>query len=418
MKITICIMTLGTRGDVQPYLALAIGLQNAGFAVKFITSNNFKNLVQQYMIPFYGLDIDIEAIAKSEEGNDVIKMKFSSIKKIWKKMIQQMVDSWDACLEYATDADILIAHPKILTAFDIAEKLRLPLFMAHPAPLIVPIKELTYPLFPACSCGLINQLSYFPNVLMILPFKKRINTWRKNKLELAKRKQTWPTLINGETIPTLYAFSHHFFPKIKKWPELVYVTGTWNLSTKKEVLSPEIQRFLNSGPAPLCVTFGSMPMKNPARFFQNLVQVTQELNMRVIFIAGWSGIQSSHQDHILVIDEAPHHLLFPEVCAVMHHGGAGTTAATLLAKKPMIISPFIADQPFWARQMQNLGTCIAILSEKKCTRYALKKAFGEIISHKIYTKKAQELGQLLHQENGIETTVDIMMKFAASKRGA
>lgn len=399
----VVIMTLGSLGDVQPYVALAQGLQGQGFAVALATSQDFKTLVQEAGVPFLALKVHIEAMATSSQGAQLIKMKISAMKRIWQSMMREMQQSWDDCYQYAQGADLLIYHPKILVAPDIAEKLQIRHVIAHSVPLIASIPEFPFFLLPNTHIGFINKWTYsVMNSLLVMPFKKSINNWRREVLQLPDRSGKPPA------VPVLYGFSKLFFPQVKAWPDQVYVTGAWLIQTQQSYRNAELESFLKAGNTPICVTFGSMPMKNPQDFLKKLDLALQKTAQRAIFLSGWSGVQAESTERIFVMKSAPHSDIFRHVSAVIHHGGAGTIAACVHAGKPMVICPFTADQPFWAKQMKKLGLACGPLPEKAMSAKTLADHIQKITHNSCYTEKASRLASCVAQENGIAQAVQVI----------
>jgi sterol 3beta-glucosyltransferase len=153
-------------------------------------------------------------------------------------------------------------------------------------------------------------------------------------------------------LSVLYSFSRHVLPPPKDWSENVHVTGYWILDeTNCWQPPPELLDFLDAGPPPIFVGFGSMGGRNPARTTRLVLEALAKTGQRGLLVTGWGGLETEEEpDNVFKVENAPYDWLFPRMAAVVHHGGAGTTAAGLQAGKPSVICPFVADQPFWGQR--------------------------------------------------------------------
>lgn len=412
MKIKI--LTVGTRGDVQPFVALGKGLVNRGHAVTIVSGENFREFVERNGVGFEAVRIDYLELTQSDEGKKMMSGNpleiFKNMKTLIFPMIERMLeDLWRASM----DAEILIYHPKAFGGYDIAEKLGIPAFLAHPIPLIAPTKLFTNPALPVfLNIGIFNKISFKINVLLMGSFFKFINKWRQETLSLPKKRSIFTNdlKLNGKEIPVLYGCSPQIIPFDTNWGSNVSMEGFWFLEEEMDwVPSEELLHFLNAGPPPIAISFSSMPLKDPEKIWAMLEEALRLTGQRGIFITGWSGVKGreSHS-HILTVDSIPHSWLFPRTAGVIHHGGAGTTAAVLKSGKPMLICPFSADQPFWAKIMQEHGTAAAPLKEKDMSAEAFVDRIQVLVSNEKMRKKAVELSRLIKEEKGIEQTIDFI----------
>ena len=169
-------------------------------------------------------------------------------------------------------------------------------------------------------------------------------------------------------------------------------------------ISEEIKKFIKDGSAPIIVSFSSMPLKNPTRFKNILVEALVKTNNRAIVLVGESGMTFENEKNILVIKSAPHTLLFPHGKGIVHHGGVGTMAAALKSGKPQLIIPFSVDQPFWANRLYKNGNALKPLSEKTVTVEELAARFIKMDDINVIIK-AEEIQKGIENENGVEKAV-------------
>ncbi len=179
--------------------------------------------------------------------------------------------------------------------------------------------------------------------------------------------------------------------------------------------SPELEAFIESGPPPVYIGFGSMAGKNPERLARIVIEALQQTGQRGIIAAGWGGLTTGQlPDTIFPIDSAPHDWLFPRMAAVVHHGGAGTTAAGLRAGRPTIICPFLGDQSTWGQHVYDLGAGSKPIPQKKLTVEKLAAALREVATSQAIQQSAAEIGEKIRQEDGIANAVTIIERVVAN----
>ncbi|WP_096200215.1 glycosyltransferase [Bacillus sp. FJAT-45350] len=409
MKITI--LTLGSRGDVQPYVALAKELIKNHHEVVICTGATFKGFIEENGISFHTASADLMAIMESEEGSRVFNggsfnlfkmMKFSKVV-ITPAYRRSMDDFYQASQE----AELIIYHPKALGAVDIALHYNIPCICLPPVPIMYPTTEFpNFAVSPNKNLGpVLNRLSYKVVTLSELPFIKQINDFREKTLRLPKRKAGLYTYeMNDTPIPILYPISPFLFKEVDSWKERVFLSGFFFLDLEKETLSNEIEEFLKKDKKPIVVSFSSMPLKNPSSFKQKLIKALKETDNRAIVLTGTSGMKFNHEEDILAIEKAPHRLLFKRAKGIIHHGGVGTMSEALLSGVPQLIMPFTVDQPFWAYKLYKKRYSIKPLREKNLKVSDLVHALEQMES-KDYIKNAQNVKNVINSENGLQRAV-------------
>jgi sterol 3beta-glucosyltransferase len=413
MKITI--LTVGSRGDVQPFVALGLGLQQAGHQITFCTSHNFQSFVEGYGLPYAYMNADLIALTETPEGKAAMegKSQLSLLKQVKPLLRKMLDDEWTAVQQ--TTPDLLIYHPKSLGAYHLAEKLGIPAILSLALPLYTPTRDFPIILMGSKNLGgWLNKQSYKMLMGVTLPYAGMINEWRKSALGLPPRSRLANELVqpNGRPTPTLYAYSPHLIPTPSDWPDNTRATGYWFLDAPKEWQPPaDLAAFLQAGAPPVYIGFGSMAGKNPARLGEIVVAALQKTGQRGLLASGWGGLKAGDlPDTIFMLESAPHEWLFPQVAAVVHHGGSGTTGAGLRAGKPTIICPFIADQPFWGHRVYELGVGPAPIRQKKLGIENLAAAIETAVTNKTMQARATELGEKIRGENGVATAVNFIEK--------
>lgn len=409
MKITI--LTLGSRGDVQPYVALAKELMKNDHEVVICTGATFKDFIEKNEISFHEVSADLMAIMESEEGNKVFNggnfnlfkmMKFS--KEVITPAYRRSMDDF---YQAAKEAELIIYHPKALGAVDIALHYNIPCICLPPVPVMYPTTEFpNFSVSPNKNFGpVLNRLSYKVVMFSEVPFIKQINDFREKTLRASKRKAGLYTYeMNGEPIPILYPISPFLFKEVDSWEGRVFLSGFFFLDLGEETLSNEIEEFLEKDKKPIVVSFSSMPLKNPSSFKEKLVKALKETNNRAIVLTGTSGMKFNHEEDILAVEKAPHRFLFKRAKGIIHHGGVGTMSEALLSGVPQLIMPFTVDQPFWADRLYKKGYSIKPLREKNLKVSDLVHAL-EQMENKDYIENAKNVKNVIQSEDGLQRAV-------------
>ncbi|MDX1415107.1 MAG: glycosyltransferase [Candidatus Promineifilaceae bacterium] len=422
----IFINTFGSRGDVQPYVALGQGLAAQGHEVTVCTASTFESFITENGLN-YGymtaellqlIDTDIGRTAV-EETVGVLGAAKSMIKltKMAMPLNRQMIlDSWAAAQE--VEPDLIIYHPKALGAVSIAEAFAVPAIMAILMPMMAPTTEFPPIGMPQLKLGgRYIKLSYKLITLGYRPYIKTVNEIRREHMGLNDfpRSTGITTFADGRPIPIMHGFSPHVIPTPADWPDTTITTGYWFLQNNQNWQpSPELQAFLDAGEPPVYVGFGSMAGKNPERLASIVIQALTKAAKRGIIATGWGGLQANDfSDNIFKIDKAPHDWLFPRMSAVIHHGGAGTTAAGLRAGRPTLICSFMGDQPFWGKRVHDLGVGPPSIPQKKLTVAKLIAALQLMTEDRKMVRRAAELGAQIRAEDGVQTAVQFSNSIAA-----
>jgi UDP:flavonoid glycosyltransferase YjiC (YdhE family) len=413
----ITILTLGSRGDVQPFIALGIGLKQAGHNVKLASQATFESEIRSYGLEFALMSGNPKEGIEGAQGQAMLKTK-SPIDFIHRLgdllepiMEEVLIDSWQAC--QGTDAIIGGGFP--FWGFDIAEKLGIPFYYACLTP--------GYPTtaFPNAVTpphleklgSIYNRFSYtLTNLLFWQFFRKPVNQFRKSILKLPPTgiRQNAFTKMEDAKINCLIGCSPSVTPKPKDWPNRVHLTGYWFLDAPDDFIPPaDLVEFLKAGSPPVYIGFGSMAGEEAQKIGEIALAALAKTNQRGIFLSGWGGMEKSDlPDTVFQIDNIPHSWLFPQMACIVHHGGAGTTAANFRAGVPSVIIPFFGDQPFWAYQAAKLGVSPATINKKNLTVDSLAQAITNAVENQSIRKQAAILGEKIRSENGVAKVVEIL----------
>ncbi|BDA66054.1 glycosyl transferase family 28 [Rivularia sp. IAM M-261] len=416
----IAIIALGSRGDVQPYVALGKGLKQAGHLVRLVTQENFGDLVCSNGLEFWAVSGNVQEIVETKEMRELLeKGNFLAIQSRTAKLVQSVAIDWANQGKVACQGmDLLIVGVGGLNiAVALAQKLGIPLLQAYVFP-FTPTKEFPGVLFPDFvdkTGGFFNRLSHqLVRQALWQGFRNADKLVRQKVLGLPAASFWGP--YNTDCLkkyPTLYGFSPSVISKPSDWNNTC-ITGYWFLDVNVQEVpdwSPPsaLMEFLQSGSPPIYIGFGSMGNRNPEATVNLVLEALAKTQQRAILLSGWSGLKSDNLPNtVYLIDSVPHSWLFPRVAAVVHHGGAGTTAAGMRAGVPSIIIPFFGDQFFWGQRVAKLGVGTEPIPRKQLTAERLAQAIQETLADSTMRKRAANLGAKIQAENGIAGAVAVV----------
>ena len=413
----IACVALGTRGDVQPYVALGKGLRQAGHVLRLVTHQNFEGLVNSHGLEFWPVKGNVQEVMDTKEMRELLaKGNFIAITSRTAKEAQRAAIHWaNDALAACQGMDLIIAGVGgVFIALSIAEKLGLPLLQAYLVP-FTPTKDFPSVLLPVSLPRLGGSLNYASHHLtrqmMWQGFRAADKSARQQVLGLSAASFWGPYRSERfQQYPILYGFSPSVIPKPSDWDEMTHVTGYWFLESESDwTPPPTLVEFLQNGPPPVYIGFGSMSNRSPEETTALVLQALAQTQRRAIMLSGWGGLQKANlPDTVFMMDSIPHSWLFPRVAAVVHHGGAGTTAAGLRAGVPSIITPFFGDQFFWGQRVAKLGVGPEPIPHKKLTVELLGEAIQKAVTDQTMRHRAVHIGAKIQAEDGIARAVDVI----------
>jgi UDP:flavonoid glycosyltransferase YjiC (YdhE family) len=414
MKITIS--TLGSRGDTQPYLALGVGLRQAGHRVTLVAPRSFTEWIQSY-----GVNAHLVRFNPQEVMQSLAKTKnpFQAMRAMREVMNTGVMEALDDCWQAAQDTDFLIQTGTGNNALEIAARRGIPVAFAY----LVPMPPThAFPMFMLpFRFSLGEGYNYLTHILIQRVLWSGMggpttNRWRTRLgLRAWRSEAEMHRYARSLGTPSLYGYSPSVLPKPSDWDDDQHVTGYWFLDAQPDWEPPaDLLRFLESGPPPVYVGFGSMSQENPERQTRLALRALELTGQRGVLLTGWGGVtRLSAPPNVFFVDNVPHAWLFPRMAAVVHHGGAGTTGAGLRAGAPNVITPFGGDQVAWADLVVKLGVGPRAPGIKQLTAEKLAEAINSAVNDSALRARAAALGGKIRAENGVARAVEVIERHAA-----
>jgi sterol 3beta-glucosyltransferase len=411
----IAIIASGSRGDVEPYVALGKGLQAAGHVVRLVTHRDFESLVTAHGVDFWPVEGSVQDVAESMAALIENGSFLAILAQMGKEAQRGALALAGASLAACQGMELIVAGiGGAFVGIAIAEKLGLPLLQAYYIP-FTPTSA--YPAFvipkpPVWLGTLPNRPSYqVARQMMWQSFRSADKRVRREVLDLPAAPFFGPfgsKCVQGQ--PIIYGYSPAVIPPPADWGADIHVTGYWFLDPAEDwTPDPALADFLAAGPPPVYVGFGSMSSRNPEATANLILDALARTGQRGIIHAGWGGLHRSDlSGSVLMVDGVPFSWLFPRVAAVVHHGGAGTTSAGLRAGVPSIVVPFFGDQPYWGQRVADLGVGPAPIPRKKLTAERLAQAIQTAVTDQAMRGRAAELGSRIRAEDGIARAVAVV----------
>lgn len=416
MKITI--LSVGTRGDVQPYIALGLGCRAVGHEVHIAAASNFEEFVRSCGLGYTRLEANFRELMETSLVQELMTSRnplksYRETRKLIHYILERFAaDSWKAC----QNSDAIVFSSIAVTGYSVAEKLGLPSCWAPLQPMS---RTRAFPsVVSPIRSSQNGTLNWFTHILeeqaTWQPSRNFINQWRRDFLGLKPYPFSGPyDLLEKKHFPIIYGYSPTILPKPSDWGDWIHVSGYWFLDHPAEWQPPAgLVNFIQAGKPPIYVGFGSMNSHEAKELTQLVIEAVTLAKERAVFATGWGSLADvTLPDTIYKVDSIPHDWLFPQMAAAVHHGGAGTTAATLRAGIPSLIIPHIMDQPFWGQRVFDLGVGPRPLPRKKVTAERLAKAIAMTRNDKDMKRRARTLAKQICAENGVARAVELMSSY-------
>ncbi|MGK5685284.1 glycosyltransferase [Actinoplanes sp. URMC 104] len=393
----IAIMAVGSRGDVVPYVGLGVRLEQAGHEVTVATHAVFEKLVTGHGLGYALLPLDTREELSAAAGGGPM----AGILAVNRSVAAQALPLARAMVEAARPADVLLLTPAGWIGGHVAEGLRLPSMGAYLQPM-TPTREFPPSTVTTRSLGARGNRAAARAVLELgqVPYRRAVRAIRAELGLPPVGHRTWLRNLDASGWPICYGYSASVVPQPADWPSSCTTVGYWWAAPEPGFTpSEELAAFLAAGPPPVYVGFGSMPAADGEALSELVAQAVRRAGVRAVVSEGWAGLHASGDD-ILTVAEVPHEWLFPRMAAVVHHAGAGTTAAGLRAGVPAVPVPLMVDQPFWARRLQALGAAPDAIPFRRLTADRLAAGLTRAVHDPSYRRRAGQVAAGLAAEDG------------------
>ncbi len=415
MSKNITLLTSGTRGDVLPYIALGEGLLDAGYQIHIAAPIGFANLVQQSRLTFTPFEGNPSDLLIEQGDSTPMTLGTNPIRSIraTQKFIRQARPLYRRMLHTAAEtcrgSDLLIHGLPTIWGTHIAEGLGIPAVRAVLQPL-APTRQFPSALLPFRSSflGIGNWLTHWAvTQITWLSWRREINHARHTDFGLAPAHWLDPALKadSAQQPLTLNGFSEQIVPRPKDWNDKQVITGYWRNSENQQFSDSAIQRFGESARNLIAIGFGSPGTRE---YLPMLEEALRRANAQAILTipAKWHG--EIRSKNIFPIEYAPHDWLYRRVKAAVHHGGAGTTSASLHAGIPTVTLPLAIDQFFWGEQVHKIGVGTKPIPQRKLNAENLSQAITQALTDETMNARAKTVSAELNRENGIQAAVSVI----------
>ena len=408
----IVVVGWGTTGDVYPVLALSERLLERGHQVRVCALALYRDKILEIGAEFYEIGVDFD-LAEFHAAMDAVIPKrdpLAMMRLIVEEGIVRRGEKWyQDCLTAMKGADLVICHSVDIPAQEAAIKNEIPWLTVTYCPAI--IKSLDFAPYPFPNWG--RAFNAIVWKLAQLRLTSSIDPLFNQFIVSVGGKPRNAVLLDGMYSPhlNLIAASPTLCPPADFPPNHKF-TGVWHLASPRYDPSSELVTFLEEGPPPVIITFGSMGGSNGRETTEILIDAVRRTNQRAIIQSGWGKLGTQDElPNIFCTEYVPHQWLFPQGCCVVHHGGAGTTASVCRAKVPSVVVAHNADQPYWGKRLSDLGVAPKHLHRRNLTAERLAKRIQKVLDTPAMKERAQVLGKQMETENGLTTAIDLVESF-------
>ena len=405
------LLTYGSRGDVEPFVALGVALQRAGHVVRLAAPRPFARLARDRGLTFVPIESDPDQLALALTDRAGLS---------WPRMIGSMIQhvlplaasAFHSTMEAAEGADVIV-HSFMMTdaGHTLAVARGIPEVSAQLFPVFLPTGA--FPGVAAPDLPLGPRYRRATHTLNTAIFKyggrllyRRVQSQNRDLPEVA----AWP--FDGPSagrLPILFAYSPHVLPPPPEWPPNATVTGYWVLPLPDGWAPPhDLEAFLDAGPPPVYFGVGSMRTERMRSLVMTAIEGILAAGQRGVLSVPPGSVVDLPRDRFRLVEGIPHTWLLRRMSLVIHHGGAGTTGAAIRAGVPSVATPYTADQAFWARRVRGLGVGPAPVPAHRLTPKRIAAMIDEMLKDGGMGRRAAELGRLVQREDGIANALEVI----------
>lgn len=390
----ILLATAGSRGDVEPFVALGERARAHGHEVRLVAPDNSGADTGDLDVASMG--VDYSAMIQSQGVSVVAAMR--SYRSVVRPLMRAVIVE-SARASYAYRPDVIVWHPKVLSAPIVADALGIPHARVEIVPAITPTRAFPAAGTVARDLGPLNRLTYRAADAAQSMFRR--------DLAEARTVVGAPDRTASDPAATLMPISPAILQRPDDWPVSVHLTGRWTRAVDTAPLSAEVAAFLAGGPY-LYAGFGSMAAKGAEDRGRAIVQAARDRGIRAVIATGLGGIavpDALRGDDVLVVESVPHEQVLPGAVAAIHHGGIGTVQAATAAGTVSVIVPFIADQPFWGARLHDAGLAPAPVRRRSVSAQTLGAALDAVDG---YRRQVSAAAQAMAGEDGTGAALEVL----------
>lgn len=391
------LLTAGSRGDVEPFAALARLAGTRGHQVRLGVPEN--SGVDLSGLDAVSLDVDFRRLVQERGVSPWTAMGHfrSEVRPGMGRMLSAAVRE-----TLVFGPELIVYHPKVLTAPAVADALGAPHVVVEIVPSVTPTREFPAPGVVDWDLGRFNRWTY-------AAARGAARMFRRDIEQACAPLPDRPSSSTPPSAPTasLVPVSPQLLPRPDDWPPSVHLTGWWHEPPPGAVLDPAVAEFVDGGPL-LVATFGSMVAGDPRSRARAVVHSARAHGLRTLLLTGWGGLavpEDCEGQDVLATPSALLHAVLPYAALAVHHGGAGTVHTVARAGVASVVVPFLSDQPFWGRQLHRLGLAAAPIPWKRLTTASLTAAIDDALACRT---RAEDIGQAIRPERGLDTALKVL----------
>lgn len=428
----ILMITHGSRGDVQPFAAVARAAAERGHDVYLAAPAATAGLAEPYCTELVRIHDGPNELATDTGVVRGLEQKFRGLRgkaallesarktRRLVALFRADIAAMAADLKRRGEIpDVLLYHASV-PGHHIADLLGVPSVLMCPQAYWVPTRTFPDPSFPFRVPAVANRATFFASRAILWTYAGGSGAWRRRQLGLPRRRYGKLCQADGSPTTVLNAFGRCLLPDGTDYPPQVHTTGFWTLPlADRWQPDPALEWFLRAGPPPVYVGFASSVTVDPAALGRLVGSAVRAAGVRAVVVGGWTGLRPEDLGPgTCLVDDVPFDWLFPRVRAVVHHGGLGTLATALATGRPQVVCPSFPDQWFNARRLHELGVAPAPLARRRLTADGLTDALRQVLRDRAFTARAAELGAETVAERGPTAAVDVLERVARGRAPA
>jgi len=425
----ILMITHGSRGDVQPFAAVARSATQAGHTVILAAPAATAGLAEPYCAELVRIHNGPNDLADDMEVVKGLETKFRGVRgKV--RLVGSARKTRRLVAEFRADIaamaadlrrrhitpDLVLYHASV-PGHHVADYFGVPSVLMCPQAYWVPTRSFPDPSFPFRVPAPLNKATFFASPAILWTYAGGSAKWRRAGLGLGGRPHGKLRQADGSPSTVINAFSRYLLPPAPHYPPQVHTTGFWSLPATEGWSAPEtLSRFLTDGPPPVYVGFASSVTSDPRRLGRLVGAAVRAAGARAVVVGGWTGLAVDDLGTgLALVDDVPFDWLFGQVSAVVHHGGLGTMGTALAAGRPQVICPSFPDQWFNGRRMRELGVAPPPIAQRRVTADALAEAIHRAVNDRTMAARASELSADIRAEGGAEQAVALLESVAGTQ---